>query len=323
MNAVNRSRLSCLIFLLAALIAVTVGPANAAENGRPVQGSRPGVEPIDPELQEKLDGLEQFRDWPTPPRTETSGELSVGPDVTIIDLWDVENYTSGGGTTCPAGYGDGVGPPDECRGYCGGHGQLQHRQRAGGLVRQRPTAPAAARRRTTYHAHVATETDHSVISQNLYRLKDGRFQQIGLGFLKHGFVSTNSSDSGCVWNDNGTPNTSPASREPCRRGATSSASAAPISTGRASTAAGPMGLGGRTSTRRSATIRRDGAGGETVNDATTTSGSSFARRTSTRPRTRAPSTGWRACTPCGTTPGPATPSTTPRTARSTLADCRP
>jgi hypothetical protein len=36
-----------------------------------------------------------------------------------------------------------------------------------------------------------------VIAQNLYRLKDGRFEQVGMSWLKHGFVSTNSTTSGC------------------------------------------------------------------------------------------------------------------------------
>ncbi len=35
------------------------------------------------------------------------------------------------------------------------------------------------------------------IAQNLYRLKNGRFDQIGLSWLKHGFTSTNSSTAGC------------------------------------------------------------------------------------------------------------------------------
>ena len=59
-----------------------------------------------------------------------------------------------------------------------------------------------------FHPLIATNTDHSVIAQNLYRLKDGRFEQIGLSFLKHGFLSVNSSSSACQWNDNGTPSSS-------------------------------------------------------------------------------------------------------------------
>jgi hypothetical protein len=43
-----------------------------------------------------------------------------------------------------------------------------------------------------------TDEDHPVIAQNLYRLKDGRFEQIGMSWLKHGFLSTNSSTGGCT-----------------------------------------------------------------------------------------------------------------------------
>ncbi|MBX3409416.1 MAG: hypothetical protein KF859_05970 [Phycisphaeraceae bacterium] len=40
---------------------------------------------------------------------------------------------------------------------------------------------------------------HPVIGQNVYRLKDGRFEQIGMSWLKHGFVSVNGNFCGsCV-----------------------------------------------------------------------------------------------------------------------------
>ena len=44
----------------------------------------------------------------------------------------------------------------------------------------------------------ATSSDHPVIAQNLYRLKGGRFEQVGMSWLKHGFSSLNSSDPGCT-----------------------------------------------------------------------------------------------------------------------------
>jgi hypothetical protein len=42
-----------------------------------------------------------------------------------------------------------------------------------------------------------TSADHPVIGQNIYRLKSGRFDQIGASWLKHGFVSLNTSAAGC------------------------------------------------------------------------------------------------------------------------------
>lgn len=42
-----------------------------------------------------------------------------------------------------------------------------------------------------------TSSDHPVIGQNIYRLKNGRFDQIGASWLKHGFISLNQSASGC------------------------------------------------------------------------------------------------------------------------------
>ena len=44
----------------------------------------------------------------------------------------------------------------------------------------------------------ATNRDHPVIAQNLYRLKNGRFEQIGMSWLKHGFASLNTSVPGCA-----------------------------------------------------------------------------------------------------------------------------
>ena len=42
-----------------------------------------------------------------------------------------------------------------------------------------------------------TIRDHPVIAQNMYRLKDGRFEQIGASWLKHSFESVNFSGTGC------------------------------------------------------------------------------------------------------------------------------
>lgn len=40
--------------------------------------------------------------------------------------------------------------------------------------------------------------DHPVIAQGMYRLKDGRFSQIGMSWLKHGWLSTNSNNTACA-----------------------------------------------------------------------------------------------------------------------------
>ena len=43
---------------------------------------------------------------------------------------------------------------------------------------------------------------HPVIAGNLYRVKDGRLEQLGKSWLKHGFLSTNSFDTSCGSNSN-------------------------------------------------------------------------------------------------------------------------
>jgi hypothetical protein len=138
---------------------------------------------------------------PTPPQAAPQGTpLSVGPDVTIFDLTDIDNYTPSGGTTCPAGYGTG-----DCRGYSVGTNSCN----VGTVPVDWCDGNSGCRVTTdSYHPVVATNTDHSVIGQALYRLKDGRFEQVGVSFLKHGFVSTNFPNSACQWNDNGTLNSS-------------------------------------------------------------------------------------------------------------------
>ena len=98
----------------------------------------------------------------------------VGPDVTVIEIFNIDNNgATGAGPTRTRAYSIGttscnVGtdPVIWCNspGGCGlGSGS----------------------------------EDHPVIAGNLYRLKSGRFQQIGMSWLKHGFLSTNSFDSGC------------------------------------------------------------------------------------------------------------------------------
>lgn len=94
------------------------------------------------------------------------------PDVTIIYLPSIGNYGSSGGfrgyslgtTSCNVGSAPVNWCNDNGSSGCG---------------------------------NGTTDDDHPVIGQNLYRLREGRFEQIGMSWLKHGFLSTNSTDSNC------------------------------------------------------------------------------------------------------------------------------
>ena len=92
---------------------------------------------------------------------------AIGADVTVIYLQSSSNYGSVGGvhgyaigtTSCNVG-DEPLWWCDENESYC-------------------------------------TDDQHPVIAQNMYRLRDGRFEQIGMSWLKHGFLSLNTFDSAC------------------------------------------------------------------------------------------------------------------------------
>lgn len=126
-------------------------------------------------------GLTAETATPGPSQSPLAGEanlgsmgITTGPDVTIIHLSGIQNY---GATGSIRGYAVGT---DSCNigsepvNWCDD----------GGCV-----------------ATVGGTEKHPVIAQNMYRLRDGRFEQIGMSWLKHGFLSTNSFDSDCVGND--------------------------------------------------------------------------------------------------------------------------
>jgi hypothetical protein len=96
---------------------------------------------------------------------------AVGPDVTVFDFTDIRSWGSAGGF---AAYSIGANACNR------GDAPLNWCDQASGC------APGAA------------TNDHPVIAQNLYRLKNGRFDQIGMSWLKHGFASLNGPDARCA-----------------------------------------------------------------------------------------------------------------------------
>lgn len=96
-----------------------------------------------------------------------------GPDVTVFNLSDISNYGQSGGIYAYAVGTISCNQGTEPLNWCdepGGNG----------------CAPGA------------TSADHPVIAQNLYRLDgEGRFEQIGMSWLKHGFLALTGSAPGC------------------------------------------------------------------------------------------------------------------------------
>ncbi len=107
--------------------------------------------------------------------------ITTGPDVTIIHISGIQNHGADGSVR---GYSLGT---DSCNigsvpvNWCDDNNCV---------------------------SDIGGTEKHPVIGQNMYRLRDGRFEQIGMSWLKHGFLSTNSFDSDCLGNNgSGTPTT--------------------------------------------------------------------------------------------------------------------
>ncbi len=98
---------------------------------------------------------------------------AAGPDVIVGDLMDMDNYTASGAITGIRAYAVGT---TSCN------------------IGDTPLE------------WISTTSRHPVIGQGLYRLKDGRFRQIGQSWLKHGFTALqqNVCSNNCVANPNGT-----------------------------------------------------------------------------------------------------------------------
>lgn len=103
--------------------------------------------------------------------TATAGGPVVGPDVVVFDLYDTAYEGSLGNSSAYA-----VGTESCNRGDW-------------------PVEWVSAS---------ADSNEHPVIAQNLYRLKDGRMEQLGQSWLKHGFLSVNGSACDtCTYPPNG------------------------------------------------------------------------------------------------------------------------
>ncbi|HZW05564.1 MAG TPA: hypothetical protein VFF65_00460, partial [Phycisphaerales bacterium] len=101
---------------------------------------------------------------PPPPPTR-----STGPDVTVGNLYDIATYGTGSVWKADSST---VGSVTGMRSYAVGTDSWN--------IGDIPVEWQASNQR------------HPVIGQQMYRYKDGRFEQIGISWLKHGFASTNS-----------------------------------------------------------------------------------------------------------------------------------
>lgn len=94
------------------------------------------------------------------PGADEGGIAGVGPDVIVGSLPNITKYGTVGGISAYALGTTSCNVGDEILLWC-----------------------------DTNVPPLCTNKDHPVIAQNLYRLKDGRFEQIGMSWLKHGFCA--------------------------------------------------------------------------------------------------------------------------------------
>src|SRR5262249_4497232 len=100
-------------------------------------------------------------------RGQTPCHLPVGPDVIVGELPEASSYGSGGGI-----FAFSIGT----------------------------TSCNVGNQNLSW---VSTTNQHPVIAQNLYRLKDDRFEQIGMSWVKHGFLALTQDICSCGCNGQG------------------------------------------------------------------------------------------------------------------------
>ncbi|MFT3684860.1 MAG: GC-type dockerin domain-anchored protein [Phycisphaerales bacterium] len=120
---------------------------------------------------------------PTMPSLPTTPARTTGPDVTVGNLIDTAYY--GGGTVWMADK-DGPSTATDVYSYATGTDSWN--------IGDVPVE------------WQASNPLHPVIGQQMYRQKNGRFEQIGISWLKHGFSSTNSGGFPDMGSCDGPPN---------------------------------------------------------------------------------------------------------------------
>ena len=119
--------------------------------------------------------------------TTVSGSVSAGAKVLPFTITDAQSRSGGGNislnvTSCPTSGPDVyIGELTDV-GYYGSVGAITAYS-VGTNACNAGDAPVS---------WFASVNQHPVIGQNMYRLKNGRFEQLGQSWLKHGFASTNS-----------------------------------------------------------------------------------------------------------------------------------